>query len=204
LSALTVYGLPVLFLVITIAGIGLPFPVSFVLVAAGSFVEQREMSFWPVVIVSSIAAILGDTIGYLLARWAGKRLIVRISRGVVAESRIKNAENFAARWDVAGIFFSRWLITALGPWMNLTCGIAHYPWRRFLFWVMLGEVLWVLLYVSLGYAFSSRVQTIADLLGNFTWFILGLLISAFLGWKLLKAARATSTPLVSEIRTGSA
>ena len=204
LSALTVYGLPALFLVITIAGIGLPFPVSFVLVAAGSFVEQREMSFWPVIVVSSLAAILGDCIGYLLARWGGKRLIERISRGVGAESRVKKAENFAARWGAAGIFFSRWLVTGLGPWMNLACGIARYSWRRFLLWVVLGEVLWVLLYVSLGYVFSSRVQTIADLLGNFTWFILSLLLSLFLAWKLLYGAREASAQVGSELPAGSA
>jgi membrane protein DedA with SNARE-associated domain len=186
------YGLPALFLVIAIAGIGLPFPVSFVLVAAGSFVEQGDMKFWPVIVISSLAAILGDSIGYLLGRWAGKRLIVRLSRGVGAESRVKKAERFSARWGVAGIFFSRWLVTGLGPWINLTSGIARYPWRRFMLWVVLGEVLWVFLYVCLGYVFSSRVQTITDLLGNLTWFILGLLISVFLGWKLLQYVRAAA------------
>jgi membrane protein DedA with SNARE-associated domain len=192
LSALSTYGLPALFLVVAIAGIGLPFPVSFVLVAAGSFVQQGDMKFLPVVIVSSLAAIVGDTIGYLLGRWAGRRVIIRLTRGVGAESRVKKAENFSARWGAAGIFFSRWLVTGFGPWINLTSGIAHYPWRRFILWVVTGETLWVILYVSLGYAFSSRVQTIADLLGNLTWFILGLLISTLLGWKLLQYARAAA------------
>jgi membrane-associated protein len=202
LSALSTYGLLALFLVVLIAGIGLPFPVSFVLVAAGSFVEQGEMNFLPVIIVSSVAAILGDLIAYMLARWAGRRVIEKISRGVGAESRVKQAENFSKRWGAAGIFFSRWLVTGLGPWLNLASGIAHYSWRRFMLWVVLGEVLWVVLYVSLGYAFSSRVQTIADLLGNLTWFLLGLLISGILGWKLMKQVSA-SAPVVTQMRTDS-
>jgi hypothetical protein len=64
------------------------------------------------------------------------------------------------------MFFSRWLVTELGPWLNVTSGIAGYPWRRFIFWDVLGEVLWVVLYVMLGYIFSDRVQYIAEILGN--------------------------------------
>jgi hypothetical protein len=43
LAALLLYGLPVLFGVILICSIGVPFPISLMLVAAGSFVEQGEM-----------------------------------------------------------------------------------------------------------------------------------------------------------------
>ena len=39
LAALTLYGLPVLFVVVLVASIGVPFPLSLVLVAAGSFCE---------------------------------------------------------------------------------------------------------------------------------------------------------------------
>jgi len=39
LAALSLYGLPVLFGVITIAAVGVPMPVTLMLVAAGSFVE---------------------------------------------------------------------------------------------------------------------------------------------------------------------
>ncbi len=41
-----------------------------------------------------------------------------------------------------------------------------------------------MIYVSLGRAFSDQVQTIASLLGNLTWVIVGLLVAGLLGWKL--------------------
>ena len=34
---------------------------------------------------------------------------------------------------------------------------------------MTGELLWVVLYVMLGYIFSDRVQYIAEILGNLAW-----------------------------------
>jgi membrane-associated protein len=189
LAALLVYGLPVLFGVILIASVGMPFPVSLMLVAAGSFAEQGEMRLAPVIIVASGAAILGDQIGYGLARWGGRRLINRIVRRIGGAEKIKKAEAMSKRWGGAGVFFSRWLVTELGPWLNVTSGVAGYPWSHFILWDVLGEVLWVVLYVMLGYIFSNRVQYIAEILGNLAWVILGLIIALILGWKVLRYLR---------------
>jgi len=186
LAALLVYGLPVLFGVILICSVGIPFPVSLMLVAAGSFVEQGEMKLGQVIAVASVAAVLGDQIVYGLSRWGGRRLINRITRRIGVEANIKRAEALTKRWGAAGIFLSRWLITALGPWVNVASGIAAYPWRGFLLWDVVGEVLWVMLYVGIGYAFSSRVQAIAEILGNLTWVIVGVIVAMILGWQLLR------------------
>lgn len=186
LAALLVHGLPVLFGVILICSVGVPFPISLMLVAAGSFVEQGEMKLWQVVAVASAAAVLGDQIAYGLSRWAGPRLVKRLSRRIDAETKIKEAEALTKRWSGASIFLSRWLVTALGPWVNVASGIANYPWRRFLFWDVLGEMLWVILYVGIGYVFSNRVQAIAEILSNLAWVIAGLIVTIILGWRLVR------------------
>jgi membrane protein DedA with SNARE-associated domain len=189
LAALVLYGLPVLFGVILVASVGLPLPVSFLLVAAGSFAKQGEMKFLPVIIAASCAAILGDQIGYGLSRWGGRRLIDRITRRLGGAEKIKKAEALSKRWGAAGIFFSRWLVTELGPWINVTSGITEYPWRRFVLWGVTGELLWVVLYVGLGYLFSDRVQYLAEILGNLAWVILGVVLAVILGWKVMRYLR---------------
>jgi len=194
LAALLVYGLPVLFGVILICSVGVPFPISLMLVAAGSFVEQGEMKLWQVIAVASGAAVLGDQLAYGLSRWGGRRLINRISRRIGSETKIKQAEALTKRWSGAGIFFSRWLVTALGPWVNISSGIAAYPWRRFLLWDVLGELLWVVLYVGIGYIFSNRVQTIAEILANLSWVVVGLIVTVILGWQLVRFVRPKPQP----------
>jgi len=191
LAAFLLYGLPVLFGAVVIASVGFPLlPVSLLLVAAGSFVEQGELKLWQVIIVASTAAVLGDQIGYGLARWGGRRLVARVTRKIGGQAKIQKAEALAKRWGGPGIFFSRWLVTELGPWINVTSGIAGYPWRRFILWDVLGEVLWVVLYVMLGYTFSDRVQAIAEVLGNLAWVILGLIAAVILGWKIVQYLRS--------------
>jgi membrane-associated protein len=186
LGALSQYGLPVLFGVIVIAAAGIPLPISVMLVAAGSFVELGQMKLWQVIIVASTGAVAGDQIGYVLGRWGGHRVFEWIKRREWGAEKITQAQAFARRWGAAGIFFSRWLVTPLGPWLNLTSGMAAYPWGQFLLWDVLGEVLWVVLYVMLGKFFSDRVQEMVELLGNLGWVIVGLVATAFLAWRVMK------------------
>jgi len=159
------------------------------LLAVGSFVAQGEMKLWQVLVVGSAGAIGGDQIGYWLGRWGGRRLVHRITDKVGGADMIKRAEAFAQHWGGAGIFFSRWLVGPLGPWINLSSGITEYPWPRFTFWDVSGEVLWVVLYVMLGKTFSDRVQGLAELLGNLTWVTVGVIAAIILGWKLFQYFR---------------
>lgn len=193
LSALVAYGVPLLFAVVLIASMGVPFPVSLMLVAAGSFAKQGTLPLVATIIAGSAAAVLGDQLAFGLSRWGGRRLVNRLTRKFGGAGKIKAAEAMTKRWGGAGIFFSRWLVTALGPWINISSGLSDYPWRRFLIWDIAGEILWVVLYVMLGYLFSDRVQYIAEILGNLGWTILALMVAGFLGWKLFRLYRPAAS-----------
>ncbi|HEY0546926.1 MAG TPA: DedA family protein [Pyrinomonadaceae bacterium] len=190
LSTLGVYGLPVLFVILLVGCIGVPMPASLLLLAAGSFVEQGELSLWPTLLLSAGGAIIGDNIGYALGRWGGRRVSKRLGNLIGGEERLKSAERWLNHWGGAGIFLSRWLFTPLGPVINLTSGLTGYSWPRFLCYDIAGEVLWVVLYVSLGRAFSSSVQAMSEVVGDFTWAIIGLLFVAILGWKFVQYFRS--------------
>jgi membrane protein DedA with SNARE-associated domain len=189
LATLGLYGLPVLFVALLVGSAGVPLPASLMLVAAGSFVEQGELDLWPVLALSAAGAILGDQIGYALGRWGGRRLTRRLGKFVGGEKRIEDAEEWLKRREGAGVFLSRWLLTPLGPVVNLTSGATRYPWPRFLLYDVLGEALWVALYVLLGKFFSDRVQALNDLLGDLAWAVVGLVAAAVLGVMLFRRLR---------------
>lgn len=189
LGWLALYGVPVLFGVLLVASVGAPLPVTLLLIAAGSFIDQGEMKLWQVVAAGSAGAVAGDQIGYGLARWGGPGLLRRLTKRFGGSEKVEQAEEYARRWGGPGIFFSRWLITPLGPWINLTSGVSGYPWPRFLFWDIAGEILWVAIYVTLGYFFSQSVQEVARLMGDLSMILLGILAVCILGWILLSFLR---------------
>lgn len=189
-GALASYGVPAIYVILAVASAGVPAPVTLLLVVAGSFVAQGDMSMTSVVIAGSLGAITGDQIGYFLGRRGGRKLAARALHFVGGEARLQQAEDATRKYGGAAIFLSRWLITPLGPPLNLTSGITKYPWPKFLLWDVAGELLWVVLYVQLGRIFSDRVETVADTLGNVTWLAVGAAIALVLGWKLVGYLRS--------------
>jgi membrane-associated protein len=187
LAALAQYGSPALFGVVTIAAIGVPLPVTLLLIVTGSLVSQGVMPLWLAITLASAGSILGDQIGFAIGRWGGAALVARFTGVLGGPGGLAKAEARARHWGGPGIFFSRWLVTPLGSLINFASGIAEYSWLRFLWWDVLGEVLGAVLYIELGRIFSDRVMALNDLLSNFTWVVMALLVTAWLGWKLWRA-----------------
>jgi membrane-associated protein len=184
LAALSQYGSPVLFAVVLVAAIGVPLPVTLLLILTGSLVSQGVMNFWLAIALAGAGSVVGDQIGYGIGRWGGRELALRLTRWLGGEQHLEAAHEKARKWGGAGIFFTRWLVTALGPWINLASGLTCYPWLKFSFWDALGEYVGVVLYVSLGKFFSDRVMELDALLGDLTWAIVALAAAVGIGWRL--------------------
>jgi membrane protein DedA with SNARE-associated domain len=189
LAALAQYGSPALFAVVTMASIGVPLPVSLLLIVTGSLVAQGVMPMWWAIALASAGSVIGDQIGYAIGRWGGAALVSRFGGMLGGPARMAKAEAHARRWGGPGVFFTRWLVTPLGSLINFTSGIAEYPWMRFLLWDVLGEALGAVLYILLGFIFSDRVLELDAALGDFTWMILALLTAVALGWMLWRYLR---------------
>jgi membrane protein DedA with SNARE-associated domain len=120
-------------------------------------------------------------------------MAARVSRWVGSEDKVEQAEAHFGKWGGWGIFFTRWLLTPLGPIVNLVSGFAGYSWLRFLIWDAVGEFLWVSLYVMTGNVFSHQVEALGSVAGNATWAVVALLVSGFIAWKLYQLRRKVQT-----------
>jgi membrane-associated protein len=190
LSALSQYGSPALFVIVTIASIGVPLPVTLLLIVTGSLAAQGVIPVWVAITLAAAGSVLGDQIGYGIGRWGGAKLVERFARFLGGRDRMAIAEAHARRFGGAGVFLSRWLVTPLGSVVNLASGIAEYQWIRFFCWDVLGQAVDAALYISLGRIFSDRVLELDAVLGDFSWMLLALLASAVLGWLMWRAQRA--------------
>jgi len=184
LAALARYGSPALFAIVAVAAVGVPLPVTLLLIVTGSLAAQGAMNVWLAIAIAAVGSVAGDQIGFAVGRWGGKRLVTRLSRMIGSAERIRELDAKAKSWGGAGVFFSRWLVSPLGPWINLASGAADYSWLRFTLWDFLGESFGAALYIWLGLVFSDRVQEVAGILGDLTWAVVGILVAAFIGWKL--------------------
>ena len=184
LAALARYGSPALFAIVAVAAVGIPLPVTLLLIVTGSLAAQGAMNVWLSIALAAVGSVAGDQIGFAVGRWGGKALVARLSRMIGSAERIRELDARAKSWGGPGVFFSRWLVTPSGPWINLASGAADYSWLRFTLWDFLGESFGAALYICLGLVFNDRVQALGAILGDLTWAILGILAAALIGWNL--------------------
>lgn len=184
LAALARYGSPALFVIVAIAAVGIPLPITLLLIVTGSLAAQGAMNIWLAIGIATVASVLGDQTGYAVGRWGSRALVAKFRGFFGSAERIRELDAKAKSWGGAGIFFSRWLVAPLGPWINFASGAADYSWLRFTVWDVLGEGFGAALYIWLGAVFSDRVQEVGAVLGDLTWAFIGILAAIFLGWRL--------------------
>ncbi|WP_298499432.1 VTT domain-containing protein [uncultured Maritimibacter sp.] len=175
------YGLVLLGLATFLSCIAVPMPASLIMLAGGAFAAGGDLESIPVWLACWVGAVVGDQAGYGIGH-RGAALIDRIEAQYPARAVVlARARNFTAKWGAVGVFLSRWLVSPLGPYVNLLSGASRTDWRVFTLWSALGEVIWVSIYVGLGYVFSSNIAEIAQIAGNFSGLLVALLLAGLLG-----------------------
>lgn len=183
LNALTQYGSALVVGVVFLASLGTPLPATLVLLSAGALAAGADWSLALLVLGATGAAVLGDQLGYALGRWGGQALIARLNRRRAVASRLARAERLTQRWGGLGVFMSRWLVTPLGPLVNLASGLLRYAWPSFLALDLLGELLWVSLYVGLGRLVGDQVATLDARIAPITWMGVGVIGLITVAWR---------------------
>ena len=154
------YGVPALFLSVTLEALGAPLPgESAIIVAAGAAAEGK-LDIRAVVVAAFLAAILGDNIGYLIGRRFGRSAIVRVgSRFGVTDAAMTRAEGIVHRYGPYMVVVARFVVV-LRQLNGLVAGTTGMPWPRFLLANVAGAALWVGLWATLAYRFGRKLDVV--------------------------------------------
>jgi membrane-associated protein len=198
INALQHYGYVALWLVVFVAAAGAPISGSLLLSAAGAFAALGDLNLFILFPVALSAAVLGDNLGYFLGLRVGTAFLAWLAqkkrfRWITPQSleRARTYFNRKAGWT---IFITRFLIVVLGGSINFLAGLEEYPYARFLFWDVSGQILSVLISLGMGYLFAASWEEVAGLFGAFSSLVLALVVafilSAFLIRKMRQQRRA--------------
>ena len=163
------YGAPLLGIILFVGGLGVPLPCTVLVIAAGAFARQGILPWYSTAIVGIVSVVVGDALSYSLGYFASGYVLKRFS----GTPRWIEAENTFQKWGPLSIFFSRFLVTAIALPVNLLSGTTRYPFQKFFFYDILGEIVWVFGYGGLGYLFGSQWEMVNEFLSNFGGAVLG-------------------------------
>lgn len=163
---------------------GVPVPGETILIVASVMCYDMHRLHLPwIIVVGTIAATVGDNLGYWIGRRGGRPLLERWRHFFrVSHEHIAAGEALIQKYGPLSIFFARFIAGArvvAGP----MAGILNMDWPRFALFNFLGAVVWVTTIATLGYMFGSQLPRLLAYMKEFNYGVVAVLaIAAVIFW----------------------
>jgi len=190
-NAVVHYGYWAVGAALLIENAGIPVPGETILLLA-SFLAYSEHDLrlsW-IIVVATIAATLGDNLGFALGYYGGRPLLERYRTAFrIQEATLVRGEGLFARYGAVTIFFARFVFgmrIVAGP----MAGVLRMPWRKFLIFNFLGAGLWVAVISCAGYLFGQHFGRLEREIKRFdiAAAVVVLVLLGFLWWRNRRAS----------------
>jgi membrane protein DedA with SNARE-associated domain len=191
LNAAQTAGYPALFLLVMAESSGIPLPGETALTTAAILASQGKLQIEFVIATAALAAIVGDNIGYLIARRFGRGLLER--PGLFERRRrqvLEIGEPFFERHGAKAVFFGRWIL-GLRTWASWLAGATGMPWRSFAVWNAAGGISWATTIGLVAYLVGSAATSAIAAIGLFGLLTVVLTVAGSL---LVRRLRRNTSP----------
>lgn len=180
------YGYWPVFLAVLAENLGLPVPSYLLVLVSASLAAQLQFRLTSVVLVSAVAALLGDLVWYCLGRWRGRRILRTLcSISINPDSCVSRTENLFTRHGLKSLFVAKF-IPGLNTVAPPLAGMLKVSAARFVLFDLGGTALWVFSAVLLGVVGRSQVERLLELLTAFGKVSLLVLAIVFSAWLVIK------------------
>jgi membrane protein DedA with SNARE-associated domain len=185
-SAVVHYGYWAVACALLLENAGIPLPGETILLLASflAYSEHDLRLFW-IIVMATIAATLGDNLGFALGYYGGRPLLERYQSVFrIQDKTVARGEALFARYGAVTVFFARFVFgmrILAGP----MAGALRMPWRKFLAFNFLGAAVWVTTISVVGYFFGQHWERLEQEVKRFDMgvAILVLLAAAFWWWR---------------------
>lgn len=141
--------------------VGFFLPGDSLLVTAGLFAARGDLNVVYLILVLSLAAIVGDTVGYNIGARTGPKLFSRPDSLLFNRKHLISTREFYERHGPFTIVIARF-VPIIRTFAPVVAGIGAMEYRRFLAYNVVGAIGWVLVTVLGGYFLGQMVPNIHD------------------------------------------
>ncbi len=185
-GALVQYGYWTVAIALLLENAGVPVPGETVLLLASFLAySERDLQLPWIVLIATIAATVGDNLGFAVGFYGGPPLFTRYQSLFRIQARtLARGESLFARFGAVTVFFARFVFglrIIAGP----LAGVLRMPWRKFLLFNFLGAAVWVSAISGAGYLFGRNWEHLAQSVKRFDVgvAILVLATAAYVWWR---------------------
>jgi membrane protein DedA with SNARE-associated domain len=154
-------GYPGVFVLITLESTLIPIPSELVMPFAGFMASQGEFSLPVLLIINSVAALLGSGICYWIGVVGGRPFLENYGKYfLVRQHDIEKTEAFFAKHGKKTILIARF-VPVIRHVISVPAGIARMPLRWFFLQTFLGSTIWGGALIVLGYYVGANWESFA-------------------------------------------
>lgn len=124
------------------------------LFATGAFAALGSLDVTTVIVLLSIAAVLGDTVNYFIGSYVGPKVFHEEKTRFFKKEYLTRTHEFYEKYGGKTIIFARFMpiIRTFAPFV---AGIGKMTYSRFLSYNVIGGILWIVSFILLGFYFGN-------------------------------------------------
>ena len=145
------------------------------LFAAGALAATGAMDPEMLFFLLTIAGILGDTVNYHIGQYFGPKVFNKENVRFLNKEHLERTHRFYEKHGGKTIIIARF-IPIIRTFAPFVAGVGNMSYGRFLFYNVIGAIIWVSSFVYLGYYFGN-LPVVKD---NFSLVIVGIIIISLL------------------------
>ncbi|MEP7087382.1 MAG: VTT domain-containing protein [Gemmatimonadota bacterium] len=139
--------------------IGFFLPGDSLLVSAGLIASRGTLDVWLMCAILTVAAILGQTVGYAIGHAAGPKLFARENSLFFKRSHLQRAHDFYEKHGGATIVLARFM-PIVRTFVPVVAGAARMSYRPFQLYNIIGGIAWVCGMLMIGYGLGRYIPGI--------------------------------------------
>lgn len=159
LQIVGLYGVPLIIFAETGLFFGFFFPGDSLLFAAGILASQGIFAVEMLLILTTVAAIVGDSVGYWFGHRVGRRLFQKEDSLFFKRRYLEKTEAFYAKYGPKTIILARF-VPIVRTFAPILAGTAQMQYRKFFFYNVFGGIVWTSVNILAGYFLGAAVPGI--------------------------------------------
>src|SRR5262245_47381669 len=125
------------------------------LFAAGAFAATGSLSLPLLIVLLTIAAVLGDSVNYTIGQFLGQRLLAVKRFRVIQQKHLDMTHEFFEKYGAKTIVIARFvpIVRTIAPFV---AGLGKMSYGRFMTYNVVGGIAWVVICTVAGYLVGSH------------------------------------------------
>jgi membrane protein DedA with SNARE-associated domain len=157
---------------------GIPIPSEVLLALGGALAATGRFDVWVVIILGTVAQLVGGLVGYAIGRYGGHPFLERYGKYVFISKRDLQKTHVAFEKYGPVLTMAGRCVPVIRGLIAYPAGIAEMNIWKFIIFTTIGSAVWTVLFVWMGYTLGDNIDVVNEYFHQFSYVVIALILAA--------------------------